>query len=437
MSTVHVAPATSVRGEVHLPGDKSVSHRALLLALASTRRVRIENLATGADVQSTLAAIERLGARVERDGDDPTVVAVRGVGLRGIEPPADGEPIDCGNAGTLARLLSGLLAGQPAGREYVLVGDESLSARPMRRIAEPLSDLGARVLTEADGTMPISITSGGPLHGGEVELQVASAQVQSALLLAGLGADAPTTVHEPGVLRDHTERLLRRAGVRVTRRDRVVGVDPAESIELPDTRIAADPSAAAPLIAAATLLRDSFLRLPGVIDSPGRRGFVDVLDQMGARIGVSNRRELDGEPVADYEVQHATVGRTFLETDDVVRMIDELPVLALVAHFRRGEFVVRGAAELRAKESDRIADLAQALKRVGISCQPLKDGFIIRGSSVRPDGGTMDAAGDHRLAMLGGIIGLVSRHGVTIENADCVDVSFPGFFDLLEAIAVR
>lgn len=437
MSTVHVAPATSVRGEVHLPGDKSVSHRALLLALASTRRVRITNLATGEDVASTLAAVERLGAKVEHDADDPTVVAVRGVGLRGIEPPADGAPIDCRNAGTLARLVSGLLAAQPAGREFELIGDESLSRRPMRRIADPLTQLGATVETTAAGTMPLRITSGAPLHGGTIELSVASAQVQSALLLAGLGATSPVTVTEPGVLRDHTERMLRRAGVTVRRSDRSVTVEPAGSLDLPDTQVPCDPSSAAPLVAAATLLHGSMLRLPGVIDSPGRSGFVDVLEQMGARITVTGRREQDGEPVADYEVQHATLKRTFLETEDVARMIDELPMLAVVAHFRRGEFVVRGAAELRAKESDRIEDLALALRHVGISCQPLKDGFIIRGSSVRPDGGRMDAAGDHRLAMVGGIVGLVSRHGVTIENADCVDVSFPGFFELLDAIAVR
>ncbi len=437
MSTVHVAPATSVRGEVHLPGDKSVSHRALLLALASTRRVRLQNLATGDDVMSTLAAVEQLGAKVERDADDPSSVAVRGVGLQGIEPPVDGAPIDCGNAGTLARLLAGLLAAQPAGREFTLVGDESLSSRPMRRIADPLGELGAKVELTAAGTLPMTITSGAPLHGGDIELQVASAQVQSALLLAGLTAERRTQVVEPGVLRDHTERMLRRAGVTVDRNDRTVTVRPTESLELPDIRIPADPSAAAPLIAAATLLRGSLLRLPGVIDSPGRRGFVDVLEQMGGLIGVSGRREQDGEPVADYEVQHATVGRIFLETSDVVRMIDELPILALVGHFRRGEFVVRGAQELRTKESDRIEALGLAMRRIGVSFQPLKDGYIVRGSTVRPDGGTIDAAGDHRLAMVGGIAGLVSRHGVTIENADCVDVSFPGFFELLDAIAVR
>ncbi|MCW2927236.1 MAG: 3-phosphoshikimate 1-carboxyvinyltransferase [Thermoleophilia bacterium] len=437
MSTVTVQPANSVRGEVHLPGDKSVSHRALLLALASTRRVRITNLAHGDDVMSTLAAVERLGAKVERDADDPTTVAVRGVGLANIMPPADGGPIDCGNAGTLARLLTGLLAGLPAGRTFELIGDESLSRRPMARVADPLNELGARIELAAGGLMPIRITSGGPLHGGTVDLEVPSAQVQSALLLGGLGAEAPTKVNEPAVLRDHTERMLRRAGVRVSRSGRTVTVEPTTSLELPDTHVPGDPSAAAGLIAAATVLHGSLLRLPGVIDSPGRSGFVDTLEQMGARIAVSGRSEQAGEPIADYEIHHATLGRTFLETEDVVRMIDELPMLALIAHFRRGEFVVRGAQELRAKESDRIEDLALALRHVGVSCQPLKDGFIIRGSSVRPDGGTMDAAGDHRLAMLGGVIGLVSRRGVTIENAECVDVSFPGWFELLDEIAVR
>jgi 3-phosphoshikimate 1-carboxyvinyltransferase len=415
-----------------------MSHRALLLALVSTRPVRIENLATGADVATTLAVIEQLGARVERDADNPTNVTVRGVGLYGIEPPADGAPIDCANAGTLARLLSGLLVGQPAGRTFVLTGDESLSTRPMARIAEPLGRMGADVRTTAAGTLPMTITSvGEALTGEPIEIGVASAQVQSAVLLAGLYAQGKTTVIEPATLRDHTERMLRRGGAKPNRRGMKVSIERVHSFELPDTHISCDPSSAAPLVAAATLLRGSMLRLPNVIESPGRRGFIDVLDQMGARIGVSNRHTVDGEPVGDLEVQHATISRTFIEVGDVARMIDELPLLALVGHFRRGEFVVRGAEELRAKESNRIDTLALQFRHMGVSFQALRDGYIVRGSSVRPDGGSMDANGDHRLAMLGGIVGLVSRHGVTIENADCVDVSFPGFFEVLEAIAVR
>ncbi|MCW2950398.1 MAG: 3-phosphoshikimate 1-carboxyvinyltransferase [Thermoleophilia bacterium] len=438
MTTVHVAPANSVRGAVHLPGDKSMSHRALLLALVSTRPVRIENLALGDDVAATLAAVEQLGARVERDADDATIVTVTGVGLRGIEPPADGSPIDCRNAGTLARLLSGLLVGQPAGRTFTLVGDESLSSRPMARIAEPLTALGADIVTTAGGTLPLTITSVGELKAtSPFELTVASAQVQSAILLAGLYANGRTTVVEPAVLRDHTERMLRRCGVGVHRRGRKVSVEPVRAFELPDTHISSDPSSAAPLVTAATLLHGSVVRLPGVIESVGRRGFLDTLDQMGARIGVSNRHDESGEPVADLEIQHSTVSRTFIEVEDVARMIDELPLLALVGHFRRGEFVVRGAEELRAKESNRIDQLGLAFKSMGVSFQPLRDGYIVRGSSVRPDGGRMDAAGDHRLAMLGGVVGLGSRHGVTIENAECVDISFPGFFDVLEALAVR
>ncbi|MCW2955670.1 MAG: 3-phosphoshikimate 1-carboxyvinyltransferase [Thermoleophilia bacterium] len=437
MTSIHVAPATAVRGEIHLPGDKSVSHRALLLALVSTRPVRIENLATGEDVASTVRAVEQLGATVVRDDDNPFNLTVTGVGLRGIQPLARGAAIQCDNAGTLARLISGLLAGQPEGRFFQLEGDTSLSSRPMRRVSEPLKVLGADVETSRDGTLPLKITSRGPLQGGDFELTVPSAQVQSAILLAGLNADSKVTITEPAVLRDHTERMLRRAGAKITRKGNKVSVEPIESIELPDTRIPADPSAAAPFITAATVLHGSMLRLPGVIESPGRSGFVDVLEQMGARIGVSNHTVLDGEPIADLQIEHSLLNRTFLETSDVARMIDELPVLALVAHFRRGEFVVRGAAELRAKETDRIEVLGIALRHLGISLQPLRDGFVIRGSSARPDGGTMDAAGDHRLAMLGGVIGLVSKRGVTIQNADCVDISYPGYFETLDAIAVR
>ncbi|MCW2974499.1 MAG: 3-phosphoshikimate 1-carboxyvinyltransferase [Thermoleophilia bacterium] len=439
MTTVHVAPANSVQGALHLPGDKSMSHRALLLALVSTRPVRIENLALGEDVAATLAAVEQLGATVVRDPENPTIVTVTGVGLRGIQPPADGAPIDCRNAGTLARLLTGLLVGQPAGREFTLVGDDSLSSRPMARIADPLKALGAKIETTSRGTLPLKVTSVGELTATvPFELEVASAQVQSAILLAGMFANGRTTVVEPAVLRDHTERMLKRCGVKVHRRGLKVSVEPVTgTFELPDTFIPADPSAAAAFVTAATVLHGSLLRLPGVLEQPGRRGFVDILEQMGAHIAVSNRAVVSGEPVADLEVKHATVSRTFIEVEDVARMIDELPLLALVGHFRRGEFVVRGAEELRAKESNRIDDLELAFRKMGVSFQGLKDGYIVRGSSVRPDGGRMDAAGDHRLAMLGGIVGLVSRQGVTIDNAECVDVSFPGFFDVLDAIAVR
>jgi 3-phosphoshikimate 1-carboxyvinyltransferase len=424
-----------VRGVVHAPGDKSVTQRAIILALLSTEPVTLSGIPLGRDVATGLDVIAQLGARIERSEDDPTTVTITGVGLDGVH--SGSEPINCGNSGTLARLLTGVLAGQPAGRVFELIGDESLSARPMDRVADPLRALGADIQTAAGGTLPMTITSSGPLQGGEVELAVPSAQVQSALMLAALTASKPLMLHEPTVLRDHTERLLRRSGVPVKRVGRTVTIEPVQQLQLPDTRIAADPSSAAPWITAATLLHGSVLHLPGVIESPGRSGFVDVLEQMGARVGTTGKRELDGEPIADYEAVHASVTRTFVEVEDVSRMIDELPLLALVAHFRRGEFVVRGAAELRHKESDRIEQLALAMRRIGVSLQPLGDGFIVRGSSVRPDGGTMESGGDHRMAILGGIAGLVSRNGVTIEGADCVAVSYPDFFEVIDAIAVR
>lgn len=434
MTDIHVAPATSLRGELHLPGDKSVAHRALLLALVSDEPVTLEGVPPGSDVAATLAAVQALGARVEELG--PGRITVHGRGMRGVAEPADGLPLDAANSGTLARLLCGLLAGQD-GRRFTIVGDASLSRRPMARVATPLSALGGQVTAAQGGLLPLVVEGVAHLRGGTVTLPAASAQVQAALLLAGLYADAPLTVVEPSEMRDHTERILRRAGASVQRTGRSVTVQPADRLQLPDTAIGADPSSAAFLVAGATLLRGSVLRLPQVLDQPGRRGFLDQLEQMGGRVGASARATLDGEPVADLEIQHATLNRAWIEETDVARMIDELPVMGLIAHFCRGESVVRNAGELRMKESDRISLLVTALRGIGVAIEERYDGFSVRGSKTRPSGGRIDAAGDHRLAMLGGIAGLVSRHGVTVENAECVDVSFPGFFEAIEQLAVR
>lgn len=430
MSDVFVAPAASVQGEVELPGDKSISHRALLLAALGTEPTRIFNLALSADVASTAAAVERLGATVERHPDDATDVRVTGRSLRGLD--VDGATIDAGNAGTLARLLTGILAGQYG--TATIVGDASLSRRPMRRVLDPLSQMGARIDSAAGGTLPLVVHGAGVLRGIDYELPVASAQVQSALLLAGLFAETPTTVREPAVLRDHTERMLRRAGVQIERAGTSVTVHPVGELQLPDTTVPADLSGAAPLVAAAALLPESLLRVPTLLLNPGRTGFLDLLEKMGLRATTMHRTLLDGEPVGDLEVQHSNLRQVRVEWEDVPRMIDELPLVGLVAQFLRGETYVGGAAELRAKESDRVVTTVSALRGVGISAEEKPDGFVVHGSGTRPEGGTVHAEGDHRIAMLGGIAGLVSRKGVTVCGADCVDVSFPGFFDLLEAL---
>lgn len=432
-TSVFVEPAHAIQGEILLPGDKSISQRAVLFAMLGTEPVLIENLAPSGDVASCLRAAEQLGATVERDADDPTRVTITGNG-RDLRV-ADGTTIDAGNSGTLARLLSGILAGQPT--SVTITGDESLSGRPMKRITAPLSQMGARFDTQPGDTLPMTVHGKRPLQAFEYELPVASAQVQSAVLLAGLFADGPTTVIEPGALRDHTERMLRRAGVRVRRQQANVTIEPAERIELPDTTVPADPSAAAPFMVAASVLAGSLLRVPSLCMNPGRIGFLELLEEMGGRVATMQRRTLDAEPVADIEITTGALRTTKIRWENVPRIIDELPFVGLLAHFCRGETVVRGAAELRVKESDRIQTIVRALKNIGVNAEELKDGFVVRGSRSRPEGGTIDPEGDHRIAMLGGIAGVVSRHGVTVLDAECVTTSFPGFFAALDGISVR
>ena len=360
------------------------------------------------------------------------MLRVRGLGLTGLREPD--APIDCGNAGTLARLLPGLLAGQE-GRRFELTGDDSLRSRPMDRVAAPLSEMGAHVET-SDGRLPLVI-EGRPLSGIEHEPEVASAQVKSCVLLAGLNAEGRTTVIERVATRDHTERMLLAAGARLTTKGGRVSVERAERLELGEVDVPGDISAAAPFIVAATLLPGSELILQGVGVNPTRTGLLDALERMGARISVFNRRTQSGEPVADLEVKHAELVATEIVPAEVPRMIDELPLFALAASMARGTSRVRGAAELRAKESDRIDSVATALRAVGARVQPTADGYSIRGVPTRPRGGEVDAAGDHRVAIVGAVAGLVSQEGARVEGADAAAVSFPGFYELLDSLASR
>jgi 3-phosphoshikimate 1-carboxyvinyltransferase len=305
----------------------------------------------------------------------------------------------------------------------------------MGRIAEPLAQMGAGV-EAADGHLPLGIGAR-PLHGIDYELPVASAQVKSCLLLAGLYADGETVVREPVPTRDHTERMLRAAGARLRTSPGRIAVQPAERLELGEVVVPGDISSAAPLILAATLLPGSELIVTGVGVNPTRTGFLDVLERMGARIAVFNRRTAAGEPVADIEVTHAELVATEVEADEVPRLVDELPLFVLAASMARGDSRVRGAAELRAKETDRIAAVATGLRALGAHVTDTPDGFRIRGVPARPRGGRMSSAGDHRIAMLAAVAGLASRDGVRIEGAESVAISFPGFFDLLDSLAQR
>ena len=421
-----VEPAAAVQGHIRVPGDKSLSHRAVLLGAISEGESRIAGGGRAADTAATIAAVRNLGVKVYEADED--TLRVFGNGLRGLSPPR--EPIDCGNAGTLMRLLPGILAGQDG--RFELTGDDSLRSRPMERIAEPLRQMGATVTTD-DGHAPI-VVEGGALRAIEYELPVASAQVKSAVLLAGLYAEGETAVVEPLPTRDHTEHLLQQAGAPVRVRAKRVSVRPVERLDLDEVEIPADFSSAAPFIVAATLLSGSELTLHGLNLNPRRTGLLDVLERMGANITVFNRRRIGGEPAGDLDVRPAQLVGTRINAREVPLLVDELPLFALLAVHARGDSVLRGAAELRAKETDRIEAVVDGLRALGAHIRATPDGFTVRGVPARLRGGSLDARGDHRIAMLGAIAGLVSREGVTVEGAEAAGVSFPGFYDLLDSL---
>jgi 3-phosphoshikimate 1-carboxyvinyltransferase len=427
---VRIEPARALVGHVALPGDKSISHRAVLLASVADGTTEIAGFGRSGDTESTLRAVEALGAGIE--DLDVDAVRVTGVGLRGLKAPA--EPVDCGNAGTLMRLLAGLLAGQDG--RFELTGDESLSRRPMERVAAPLRQLGARVET-TDGHAPL-VVEGGDLRGIRYELPVASAQVKSAVLLAGLFARGRTTIVEPIATRDHTELLLEAAGAPVGRRGHEITVRPVDALGLERVEVPGDFSSAAPLIVAATLLPGSDLYLHGVGVNPTRTGLLDVLGRMQARVTLFNRRRLGREPVADIEVRSSTLVATNVAATEVPRMVDELPLVALLAGFARGQTVVEGVAELRVKETDRIESVKDVLRPLGIRVSAGEDELRVVGLPTRPrGGGVVRSEGDHRIAMLGAVAGLVSREGVRLEGAEAAAISFPGFFELLDSVSKR
>jgi 3-phosphoshikimate 1-carboxyvinyltransferase len=424
---VRVEPAAALEGHLAVPGDKSVSHRSLLLGAISEGETVVRGFGRSEDTLSTLAAVRAMGVQVDDDGDTLTV---HGVGLRGLR----GAEIDCGNAGTLARLLVGILAFQD-GQEFRLTGDASLSSRPMGRVADPLARMGARIET-TDGRLPLTVV-GAPLEPLDYELPVASAQVKSAVLLAGLGASGRTTVIEPVPTRDHTELMLRQAGVRVTVRPQSVSLDPPERLRLGSVDVPGDISSAAPFVVAATIVPESRITLHDVNLNPRRTGLLDVLDRMGARVGILTRRRLGQEQVGDLEVRAAQLTATTIEAHEVPALVDELPLFALLAAHARGESRVRGAEELRHKESDRIEAVVDALRAIGVRAKAEPDGFVVTGVPARPRGGRVDSRGDHRIAMLGAVAGLASREGVAIEGADTAAISFPGFYELLESVTRR
>ena len=426
-----VEPAAALVGDIAVPAVKGICQRGALLAAIAEGESELRSFGHAADTDAALEAVRALGAEVAEP--DETTVRITGRGLRGLVAPP--EPIDCGNAGTVLRLLSGIVAGQNG--RFHLIGDESLSRRPVRT-DEPLGQMGAKVET-TDGHPPVTIEgAGSALSPIRYELPVASAQLKSAVLLAGLLAQGgPTTVVEPVPSRDHTERLLRSVGLRIRRTAQETRVWPAEKIPPLSLDIPGDFSSAAPFVVAATLLSGSNLRIHDVDINPTRTGLLDVLERMGARIAVFNRHSMNGEPVADLEVRDAPLLASSIEPDEVPRLVDELPLFALAASHARGESVVKGAQELRVKETDRIETVTNALRPLGIRISATDDGFRVRGVPARPRGGPLHSRGDHRIAMLGAVAGLTSIEGVEIEDAEAVAVSFPGFFELLDSVTQR
>jgi len=414
-------PSGPLRGSLRPPSDKSISHRAALIAAMGEGGTMIEGYLDAADTRSTLAAVEELGARVE--GGDPSIseqLRVHGVGLRG----AESAEIDVGNAGTLLRLLPGWLAGQ-VGEDWTLDGDESIRRRPVDRIATPLREMGARLTAREDRLPPLRI-EGEPLHGITYELPIASAQVKSCLLFAGLLAEGGTRVVEPLPSRDHTERMLAAAGASIERDGDAVVVHPAERLEPEPITVPADISSAAFFVVAASLVEGSEVVLEEVGVNPTRTGLLTILDRMGAKIEVENEREVGGEPIATLRVRSASLRATDVGGAEIPLAIDELPLVALAACFAEGTTIIRDAEELRRKESDRIETVTAALRALGGKVEPTADGMAIEGTGGLR-GGTIDSHGDHRIAMLGAVAGLASREGVEVVGMDAAAVSYPGF----------
>lgn len=437
-------PVGPLRGPLHPAADKSISHRAALIAAMGEGEIEIEGYLDAADTRSTLNAIEKLGAEVKRDpisranvggsprfpermpaGTPDPVVRIRGIGLRG---PRSAR-LDVGNAGTLLRLLPGWLAGQDGG-EWTLDGDESIRRRPVDRIAVPLRAMGAELSVREERLPPLRV-SGAPLQGITYELPVASAQVKSCVLLAGLLAEGETRVVEPLPSRDHTERMLAAAGARVERRaapagGTVVSIQPAARLEPGPIVVPADISSAAFFLVAALLVPGSEVELLGVGVNPTRTGILAILERMGAAIERENEREEGGEPTADLRVRSAPLAATEVGGAEVPLAIDELPLVALAACFAEGATTIRDAAELRRKESDRVETVAAALNALGGAVEPTPDGMVVTGTGGLR-GGAIDSQGDHRIAMLGAVAGLASREGVEVRGMDAAAVSYPGF----------
>lgn len=424
MTTLRVRGGRPLHGTVRVPGDKSISHRALMLGALAEGVTRVRGWLAGGDTLATLGVVRALGVDVERAG---STLAVHGGRLR-----APGGPLDCVNSGTTMRLMAGLLAGQPFAS--VLDGSPQLRKRPMRRVVEPLRAMGADV-ADTDGRAPLYVKPTA-LRGVRYELPVASAQVKSALLLAGLCAEGETVVVQPGPARDHTERMLRAMGADIAVDGGAVRLRPSARLAPLDLDVPGDFSSAAFLIVAGLLAPGADVTIEGVNLNPTRTGLLDVLARMGGDVGVESQTEAGGEPAGTVRARAGALLATAVGGDEVVRLIDEFPILGVAATQARGVTEVRDAAELRVKEVDRIAMLAGELRKLGAQVEERPDGFAIEGPR-RLRGAEVDSHGDHRLAMSLAVAGLIAEGETVVRDAACIADSFPGFVELLVALGAE
>ncbi len=433
MTTITLMPPRRLRGIVTLPGDKSISHRSIILNAVAHGVAEITNFLIGADCLSTISCVRALGVNIERQG---TTVRVVGAGRKGLCEPS--EVLDCGNSGTTLRLLAGLLSGQPF--FTVLSGDASLRSRPQRRITEPLRALGAWIDGCANGDRAPLAVRGVDLQGGSYELPIASAQVKSALLLAALNGASPLNLTGRIDSRDHTERMMRAMGIDVQTSETTIMLNPLSELRTPQAlslRVPGDPSSAAFWWVAAAIHPDAEMVTPGVCLNPTRTGALDVLRAMGARIEVANERVEGNEPVGDVIVRSSQLRGSEIGGALIPRLIDELPVLAVAAACAEGETVIRDAQELRAKETDRIATVVESLRALGVRIEPTADGMTLTGnadSGLR--GAVVHSYGDHRLAMAWAVASLVARGETAIQEADAVAVSYPDFWETLHSLGL-
>jgi len=424
-----VQPGGSLSGKGRVPGDKSISHRAIMLGALAQGETAISGFLEGEDNLATLNAFRAMGVHI--DGPESGRVLIQGVGLHGLQPPA--QDLDLGNSGTSMRLMAGLLAGQAF--DVTLCGDASLSKRPMKRVTEPLSMMGAHIDTRGDGYPPLVIHGGQHLAGIDYVLPMASAQVKSCLLLAGLYAQGETCVTEPAPTRDHTERMLAAFGYPVHHRDGAICIAGDGALQASRIDVPGDISSAAFFLVAAAITPGSDITLQHVGMNPTRDGVIRILRLMGADIQLSNEHQVGGEPVADIRVRHRPLRGIEIPEAMVPLAIDEFPVLFIAAACASGETVLRGAEELRVKESDRIQVMADGLAALGIDARPRADGIVIQPGQIQ--GGRVESHGDHRIAMAFAVAGLRATSPVIIEDCQPVRTSFPEFPRLAEALGMK